>query len=83
MKETMLISARVSSSLANRLAALADSTHRSKSNIASQAIEEFVNTHEWQVAAIKEGMAAANRGEVVPHEQAKVMLAAWGKDADD
>ena len=83
MNESVLISARVSSSLADRLAALAKSTHRSKSHIASQAIEEFVNLHEWQVEAIKEGMAAAERGEVVSHDQAKAMLAAWGNHVDD
>lgn len=85
MNQASLISVRVSSDLAKRLASLANSTHRSKSYIASQAIEEYVNVHEWQVEAIKGGMAAAKRGEVVSHEQAKAMLQAWGQghDADD
>jgi len=79
--ETTLISARVTPELAERLAALSEFTHRSKSYLAAQAIEEFVNVQEWQVEAIREGMAAAERGDVVSHEQAMAMLKCWGGNA--
>lgn len=80
MSETVLISARVSPELAERLAALADFTHRSKSYLAAQAIEEYVNVHEWHVEAIREGIAAAQNGETVSHEQALAVLNSWGKN---
>lgn len=79
MSGTILISARVPEEVAQRLEALASETHRSKSYLAAQAIEEFVDLQEWQVAAIKEGMAAAERGEVKSHVQALAILNTWGK----
>lgn len=79
MSGTTLISARVPAEVAQRLEALASETHRSKSYLAAQAIEEFVNLQEWQVAAIKEGMAAAEKGKVKSHAQALAILNSWGK----
>lgn len=80
MSETTLISARVSPELAKRLAALADFTQRSKSYLAAQAIEEFVNVQEWQVEAIREGIKAASKGETVSHEQAMAVLNSWARN---
>lgn len=81
MGETILISTRVSVDLAGRLADLAQTTHRSKSFLAAQAIEEFINVQEWQVEAIKEGLAAADRGDLKGHAQAIAILNTWGKRA--
>jgi len=81
MSETILVSTRVSSEVANRLASLSKSTHRSKSFLAAQAIEEFLNVQEWHVEAIKEGIAAAENGDVKSHEQALAILNSWGKNA--
>ena len=81
MNETILISTRVSVDLAERLADLAQTTHRSKSFLAAQAIEEFLNVQEWQVEVIKEGLAAADRGDLKSHAQAIAILNTWGKSA--
>lgn len=81
MNDTILVSTRVSTELAERLAALAQTTHRSKSFLAAQAIEEFLNVQEWQVEAIKEGLAAAERGDLKSHEQAIAILNTWGMNA--
>ena len=79
MNETILISTRVTAEVADRLNALAKSTHSSKSFLAAQAIEEFLNVQEWQVEAIKEGIAAAKKGNVKSHEHALAILNTWGK----
>ena len=81
MSDTILVSTRVSKEVAKRLATLAQSTHRSKSFLAAQAIEEFLNVQEWHVEAIKEGIAAAERGDVKSNEQAIAILNTWGKNA--
>lgn len=81
MNETILVSTRVSPDLAERLAALAQITRRSKSFLAAQAIEEFLNVQEWQVEAIKEGIAATERGDLKSHEQAIAILNTWGRNA--
>ena len=77
----LLVSARVPENLVARLENLAKTMHRSKSYLAAQAIEEFVELQEWHVNAINEGIAAVNRGEVVSHEQAIEVLKSWNKRA--
>ena len=79
--ESTLVSTRVPSELAKRLEDLAREMHRSKSYLAAQAIEEFVGLQEWHVQAIKDGIAAVERGDVVSHEQAISVLKSWGKRA--
>lgn len=81
MSETILVSTRVSEEVAKRLAALSKSTHRSKSYLAALAIEEFLNVQEWHVEAIKEGIAAAEKGEIKGHDKAVAILTSWGKNA--
>lgn len=79
MKKPALLSIRVSQDLASRLEKLAQATGRSKSFVAAQAIEEFIAVQEWQVQAIKDGVAAAERGELVSHEEALAALGKWGQ----
>jgi RHH-type rel operon transcriptional repressor/antitoxin RelB len=81
MSETIQVSARVTPEVADRLNALAKSTRRSRSFLAAQAIEEFLNIQERHVKAIKEGIAAAKKGDVKSHEHALAILNTWGKSA--
>jgi RHH-type transcriptional regulator, rel operon repressor / antitoxin RelB len=80
MKKSSLISVRVPEELAARLDDLSKATDRSRSYLATLAIEEFVAVQEWQVEAIKEGMADAEEGRVVSHEEAVAELKKWGKN---
>jgi len=79
MADTALISVRVSKDVAKRLADLANATDRSKSYVAGQAIEEFLTLQEWQVKAIRQGVAEANAGKLVPHAEAVKRLKRWGR----
>lgn len=83
MKKQTLVSVRLSEPVAERLENLAHATNRSKSFLAAQAIEEFLALQEWQVAAIKEGIDAADRGELVSHDEAVAELGRWGKSHAD
>ena len=83
MKKQSLVSVRLSDPVAERLENLAQATNRSKSFLAAQAIEEFLALQEWQVAAIKEGIDAADRGELVSHDEAVAELGRWGKSHTD
>ena len=77
MSDSTLISVRVPKEIARRLQALAHATDRSKSYVAAQAIEEFVTLHEWQVKAIRHGLAQAKAGKLLSHEEARKRLAKW------
>ncbi len=73
------ISIRVTDRTLERLERMSRATDRSKSFLAAQAIEDFLDLQEWQVAAIQKGIEQAERGEVVPHEEALKALDRWRK----
>lgn len=78
MAKASILSLRMPEGLAERLENLAKATDRSKSYLATIAIEEFVAIQEWQVQAIKEGIAEAKTGKVVSHDKAVEELKKWG-----
>jgi predicted transcriptional regulator len=53
------------------LDALAKATDRSKSYLALRAIDEFIRLNAWQVDAIREGIADADAGELLEHDELK------------
>lgn len=73
-----MVSVRLSAELAARLEKLSRATDRSKSFLAAEAIEEYVALQEWQVEAIKDGIAAAERGDMASHDEAMAVLGQWG-----
>ena len=69
---------RVDSAAKKRLEKLAKSTGRSRSFLAAEAINEYLDVNEWQVAGIKKAIESLDRGKGVPHEQVKDWIASWG-----
>ena len=57
-----LISVRVPINVAKRLENLSNSIDRSKSYLAAEVIEEYLDLHEWQVQAIQDGLKEVNQG---------------------
>ena len=57
----------------NKLLELARSTDRSKSYLATKAIEEFIATQEWQIKAIEGAVREANAPDTVFHDHADVV----------
>jgi predicted transcriptional regulator len=37
--------------------------------LVNQAIKEYLQTHAWQIEKITQGIAAAERGELIEHDQ--------------
>jgi len=69
---------RVDTSVKKRLEKLAKSTGRSRSFLAAEALAEYLDVNEWQVAGIKQATASLDRGEGVPHAEVKEWVASWG-----
>ena len=61
MSTTMTI--RLEDEVKDRLDRLADSTNRSKSYLAAEAIRAFVEINEWQVAEIRAAIKEADAGD--------------------
>jgi len=69
---------RVDQTMKNRLEKLAKSTGRTRSSLAAEAIDSYLDVNEWQVAGIKQAIASLDRGEGVPHERVKAWVTSWG-----
>jgi len=69
---------RVDAVAKKRLEKLAKNTGRSRSFLAAEAINEYLDINEWQVAGIKQAIASFDRGEGVPHGQVKDWITSWG-----
>jgi RHH-type transcriptional regulator, rel operon repressor / antitoxin RelB len=62
---------RVEAGVKKRLEKLAKSTGRSRSFLAAEALNEYLDVNEWQVAGVKRAMASLDRGDGVPHQEVK------------
>jgi predicted transcriptional regulator len=65
-----------------KVTALATALDRPRAWVIEQAVADFVAVQEWQLAAIDEGLRAADAGRVVPHEDVVAWVGSWG-DPDE
>lgn len=75
-----LISVRVPTAVAQRLEQLSQSVDRSKSYLAAEAIEEYLDIHEWQVQAIQNGLQEVEQGDAVNFVDVKKDLGLLDED---
>ena len=78
MAGSTTLTVRVTPQVKRRLESVALRVRRSKSFLAAEAIEEFLAVQEWQIAAVKEGIAAADRGNLVQHQDVRAWAASLG-----
>lgn len=71
---------RVDTAAKKRLEKLAKNTGRSRSFLAAEAIKEYLDVNEWQVAGIKAAIESADRGEFIPNDQVKAWVNSWDSD---
>jgi RHH-type rel operon transcriptional repressor/antitoxin RelB len=69
---------RVDTGVKKRLERLAKSTGRSRSFLAAEAINEYLEVNEWQVAGIRRAIISLDRGEGVPQNLVKDWVGSWG-----
>jgi predicted transcriptional regulator len=80
MMKTASVSARLTPDTAKKIALLAKALNRSKSYLAAEAIEAYVNDQQWQIEAIIEGIKEADEGKFATEKQMKKTLAKWDVD---
>jgi RHH-type transcriptional regulator, rel operon repressor / antitoxin RelB len=68
---------RVEPEVKKRLEKLAKSTGRTRSFLAAQALNEYLDINEWQLAGIKRAVASLDRGEGVSHKEVKGWISSW------
>jgi predicted transcriptional regulator len=65
---TEAFTVRAESNLVNQLDHLADTLDRSRNYLVNQALKEYLEQHAWQIEKISQGIAAADRNELVDHD---------------
>lgn len=79
---TATISVRIPRQLRERLEQLASATGRTKSYLAAEALQGYIEREAWQIVAIQEGVAAAERDEFADEEEVKRRFARWSVKAE-
>lgn len=79
MSTTMTI--RLEDEVKDRLDRLADSTNRSKSYLAAEAIRAFVEINEWQVAEIRAAIKEADAGDFASEKDVDALAKKWKVNA--
>ncbi len=80
MSTTLTI--RLESELKSRLDLLAETTRRSKSFLAAEAIRDFIEANEWQVREISKALEEADNGDFATDQATSTVFGKWGVSAD-
>lgn len=77
MTETFSI--RIDANTKKRLDALSKRSKRSKSFLAAEAIEAYIESEEWQLGELEAGIAELDSGREISHDKVSKWLNSWGK----
>ena len=77
---TTTMTVRLDEHLKQRLEKLSQSTYRSKSFLAAEAIREFVELNEWQVAELTQSIKEADEGDFATDKEVSEVMNRWGAD---
>jgi predicted transcriptional regulator len=69
MAEDVALDTRIPAELDQKLTRLASERRKSKSKLVREALAQFVLTEEAFAAAVAEGRAAVDAGDVIDHEE--------------
>ena len=78
-RKTAPVSVRLDAALNDQVATIAIALDRPKSWVIEQALRDFVAVQQWQLAAIEEGIRAADAGRVVAHDDVLAWVRSWGQ----
>jgi RHH-type rel operon transcriptional repressor/antitoxin RelB len=70
---------RVEPNVKKRLEKLAKSTGRTRSFLAAEALGEYLQVNEWQVAGIKRAIASLDRGKRISHKEVRDWVNSWDR----
>lgn len=65
---TEAFTVRTDTDIVQQLDNLSGALDRSRNYIVNQALKEYLQSHAWQIEKITQGIAAAERGELVDHD---------------
>ena len=75
--ESAVLTLRVNNETKDKLDKLASATHRSKSFLAAEAINRYLENEAWQIAEIEQAMIEADKGDFASDEQETALAAKY------
>lgn len=79
MSSTMTV--RLEDEVKARLEKLAGATQRSKSFLAAQAIQDFVEINEWQIREVRTALKEADAGDFAGDDEVRALAKKWKVNA--
>ena len=79
MADTTTITVRLTDEVKENLDKLARSTRRSRSFLAAEAIEDYVNLNAWQVAEIETAIEEADAGDFADESEVAAAFSKWSR----
>jgi predicted transcriptional regulator len=75
--DTAVLTLRVPIDVKQQLDKLADATHRSKSWLAGEAIQRYLDLEAWQIGEISQALSEADAGDFATDEEMAAMKAKY------
>jgi len=69
---------RVERAVKKRLEKLAKTTGRSRSYLAAEALNEYLDVNEWQIEGITKAIQSLDEERGIAHKKVKEWVASWG-----
>jgi predicted transcriptional regulator len=78
------VSVRLTSETLAKLDVMAKAMQRPRAWLMARAIERYVETEAWQIAAIRQAVDELERGQadLLPHDEVARWLDSWGTDRE-
>lgn len=76
MEPTEPITIRAAKDIVRDIDSLAVTMDRSRNYIVNQALKQYLESNAWQLSRIKEGLAAAREGQLLPADEVFAKIAA-------
>ncbi len=76
-----VMSVRLPDEVELQLGQLAQSTGRTKSWLANQAIQDYLAREAWQIAEVEAALREADAGDFVPEKEMMAKFKRWGINA--
>ena len=71
------VTLRLDDAVKDKLEKLAESTHRSRSFLAAEAIKAYVDSNEWQINEIHAAIQEADAGDFASESEVKAVFDKW------
>lgn len=75
-----LVKVDISEKVMSRLSSSARASRRDESELVEEAIAEYLDRQDMELAAVEQGMLAAADSGVISHQAMKAWLLSWGTD---